>query len=104
MGGSLSPILPVHKGLQSRAIMRTTRPCIWMTVALAMGIFLFVRRPAFPKPADERKADREAIGTVLSAQQIAWNRGDVDTFLVGYWHSPELTFSGCYRSSESAGF
>ena len=74
--------------------MRTTRPCIWMTVALAMGIFLFVRRPAFPKPADERKADREAIGTVLSAQQIAWNRGDVDTFLVGYWHSPELTFSG----------
>ena len=74
--------------------MRTTRPCIWMTVALAMGIFLLVRRPAFPKPADERKADREAISTVLSAQQIAWNRGDVDTFLVGYWHSPELTFSG----------
>jgi len=40
------------------------------------------------------KADREAISTVLRAQQTAWNRGDVDTFLVGYWHSPELTFSG----------
>ena len=74
--------------------MRMIRPCIWVSVVLAMGIFLFVHRPAFPKPADERQADREAISTVLSAQQIAWNRGDVDAFLVGYWHSPELTFSG----------
>ena len=33
------------------------------------------------------------IETVLRAQQDAWNRGDVETFLQGYWHSPELTFS-----------
>jgi uncharacterized protein (TIGR02246 family) len=74
--------------------MRTIRPCVWMAVALATGVFLFAQSPALPKPADERKADREAISTVLRAQQTAWNRGDVDTFLVGYWHSPELTFSG----------
>jgi ketosteroid isomerase-like protein len=74
--------------------MRTIRPCVWMAVVLAMGVFLSAERPAFSKPPDERKADREAISTVLSAQQSAWNRGDVDTFLVGYWHSPELTFSG----------
>jgi beta-aspartyl-peptidase (threonine type) len=43
---------------------------------------------------DERSSDREAITAVLNAQQTAWNRGDVDAFLVGYWHSPELTFSG----------
>jgi len=42
----------------------------------------------------ERAADREAIGLVLRAQQSAWNRADVDAFLEGYWHSPELTFSG----------
>src|SRR6266436_6712573 len=74
--------------------MRTIRPCLWVAVALATGVFLVAQRPASPKPADERKADREAISAVLSAQQAAWNRGDVDTFLVGYWHSPELTFSG----------
>ena len=74
--------------------MRTIRRCTWMAVPLAMSVFLSVQRPAFPKPADERKADREAISTVLRAQQTAWNRGDVDAFLVGYWHSPELTFSG----------
>lgn len=44
--------------------------------------------------AEPHEADRQAIQSVLSAQQAAWNRGDVDAFLVGYWHSPELTFSG----------
>lgn len=41
-----------------------------------------------------RDADTRAINDVLSAQQAAWNRGDVDAFLIGYWPSPELTFSG----------
>jgi ketosteroid isomerase-like protein len=40
------------------------------------------------------EADRAAITSVLTAQQDAWNQGDVDKFLVGYWHSPDLTFSG----------
>ena len=41
-------------------------------------------------PAD----DRAAITKILETQQEAWNRGDVDAFLEGYWRSPELTFSG----------
>jgi ketosteroid isomerase-like protein len=44
--------------------------------------------------ADPRAADRAKITAVLTAQQNAWNRGDVNAFLVGYWESPELTFSG----------
>jgi uncharacterized protein (TIGR02246 family) len=43
---------------------------------------------------DGRKGDREAIQEVLSAQQAAWNRGDVNAFLAGYWHSANLTFFG----------
>jgi uncharacterized protein (TIGR02246 family) len=38
--------------------------------------------------------DLAAIQSVLDRQQAAWNRGDVNTFLEGYWRSPELTFSG----------
>src|SRR5882724_1317111 len=45
-------------------------------------------------PDKGRDADTRAMNNVLSAQQAAWNRGDVDAFLVGYWRSPELTFSG----------
>ncbi len=47
-----------------------------------------------PQASGGRDADREAIGAVLRAQQSAWNRADIDAFLEGYWHSPELTFSG----------
>ena len=50
--------------------------------------------PAPAQPSGERIADREAISSVLRAQQSAWNHADVDAFLEGYWHSPELTFSG----------
>lgn len=35
-----------------------------------------------------------AISSVLQEQQAAWNRGDVDGFMKGYWNSPELTFAG----------
>ena len=64
------------------------------------GVFLLCifsllgRSDASAKSAEERSADRDAIHAVLTAQDAAWNRGDVDAFLVGYWHSPELTFSG----------
>jgi ketosteroid isomerase-like protein len=63
-------------------------------VALAMGVFPFLHKQASAQTAGDRQADREAITAALGAQQAAWNRGDVDTFLVGYWRSPELTFSG----------
>jgi uncharacterized protein (TIGR02246 family) len=74
--------------------MRIDRRGLLATLALAMGVFLLLQSQVLAKPADKRKDDREAIGAVLRAQQTAWNRGDVDAFLVGYWRSPELTFSG----------
>jgi uncharacterized protein (TIGR02246 family) len=48
----------------------------------------------FSEETADRQADRSAIRAVLDAQQQAWNRGDVDAFLTGYWHSSYLTFSG----------
>ena len=32
------------------------------------------------------------IEHVLRAQQDAWNRGDLETFMASYWNSPDLTF------------
>src|SRR5216684_1697697 len=63
-------------------------------VVMALGVFPLLQNRVFAKPTDEHKADGEAISSVLNAQQTACNRGDVDAFLVGYWHSPELKFSG----------
>ena len=68
----------------------------WVVRGLALMLLfaLGVRTARQTKAAEGREADKTAITTVLNDQQAAWNRGDVDAFLEGYWHSPELTFSG----------
>jgi beta-aspartyl-peptidase (threonine type) len=41
-----------------------------------------------------------AVKQVLTAQQDAWNRHDLDAFMSGYWNSPQLTFfSGAKETS-----
>jgi ketosteroid isomerase-like protein len=46
------------------------------------------------KPSPElENAIRTAIDAVFSAQQEAWNRGDIDAFMEHYWKSDDLTFS-----------
>jgi ketosteroid isomerase-like protein len=35
---------------------------------------------------------RQAIRRVITDQQAAWNRKDLEGFMSGYWNSPELTF------------
>jgi TonB family protein len=64
------------------------------SVALLFIFSVHNQGRAVGKTTEEQNADRDAIRMVLNAQQAAWNRGDVDAFLVGYWRSPELTFSG----------
>lgn len=34
----------------------------------------------------------DMIGQLLRDQESAWNRGDLEAFMRGYWNSPELTF------------
>jgi len=72
---------------------RITALTIAAAALLAVGFALF-ERSLFSESADARDPDRAAINAVLKQQQAAWNRGDVEAFLTGYWHSPELTFSG----------
>jgi ketosteroid isomerase-like protein len=46
-----------------------------------------------------RDARAAAIQKVIERQQEAWNRGDLDGFMAGYWNAPELTFfSGAHES------
>ena len=35
---------------------------------------------------------RAAIQAVLDAQVQAWNAGDLEGFMTGYWQSPDMTF------------
>jgi beta-aspartyl-peptidase (threonine type) len=47
----------------------------------------------FLLPAVARGADDEKdIRAVLDAQVVAWNKGDLDGFMAGYWNDDSLTF------------
>jgi beta-aspartyl-peptidase (threonine type) len=73
--------------------MRTYR--IIAVPALLLALFAsLVQAPKFTAASDEHQSDRAAITKILEAQQSNWNQGNVDAFLEGYWHSPDLTFSG----------
>jgi ketosteroid isomerase-like protein len=73
--------------------MRTWR--VMMFPAALVGLLALAVQARKPNAAPEERAiDRAAITKILETQQNDWNQGNVDAFLEGYWHSPDLTFSG----------
>lgn len=40
---------------------------------------------------DKTKIERDIVA-VMDAQTAAWNRGDIDGFMTGYWNSNDLVF------------
>ena len=38
--------------------------------------------------------DKQAVLRVLETQPLAWNKGDINGFMQGYWHSDSLVFVG----------
>ena len=66
-----------------------------MIIIGALTVFLAWPLAVLSGPApDDQASDRAAITKAITDQQTAWNQGDINTFLVAYWHSPEVTFSG----------
>lgn len=43
--------------------------------------------------AERQAAETAAITALLDAQDVAWNAGDIDGFMQGYWVSPDLRFA-----------
>ena len=62
------------------------------SASLAAILFFFVALNLSAQQGGPQ--DQGEIRKILDAQQNAWNQGNVDAFLEGYWHSPDLTFSG----------
>jgi beta-aspartyl-peptidase (threonine type) len=53
---------------------------------------LLAQSPGSVKAGSGEDATK-AIRQVLEQQVAAWNKGDLEAFLAGYWNSPQLTFS-----------
>jgi ketosteroid isomerase-like protein len=54
-------------------------------------LLIIIGASARQKTGAEPKSVQE-IRTVLSRQVDAWNHHNLEGFMKGYWHSPELTF------------
>ena len=48
---------------------------------------------ACAKSPQENASEIDAIKQVLTTQQICWNNGDIDGFMLGYWNSEKFEFS-----------
>ncbi|NML19908.1 nuclear transport factor 2 family protein [Pseudoflavitalea sp. G-6-1-2] len=47
-----------------------------------------------PVVAKAQSADEKAIREILAKQNAAWNRGDLEGFMKGYWNNDSLMFVG----------
>src|SRR5205823_6180722 len=66
------------------------------TTILALGILGVLSVPQ--AGADDAKPEA-AVRGVLADQAVAWNKGDLEGFMAGYWKSADLSlFSGKDRS------
>ena len=55
-------------------------------IVIAVAMCASARQKSTPQPA------LKEIQDVLDRQVQAWNRGDLEGFMRGYWRSPDLTF------------
>ena len=70
------------------------------TVLLMLPLLLSLSTIACNAPRSPRRISREPLRvethpvlTVLHAQEVAWNEGDIERFVAHYWKSDDLTFS-----------
>ena len=59
---------------------------------LILFLLLLIPLVAHAQPAREQTKTEAEILAVMDAQVAAWNRGDVEGFMRGYWNSEHLTF------------
>lgn len=63
-----------------------------MKTAFVFVILLLVPAMAFSQSDKQKTKIRTEILSVMDAQTAAWNRGDIDGFMLGYWKSDDLVF------------
>jgi len=64
-----------------------------------MIVFFALAALAVSADCQDSQSASAGIRHVLESQQSAWNHGDLESFMSGYWNSSDLTFfSGAHES------
>ena len=59
---------------------------------LTAGLIVVVLTSRFARATEMPDAAATAVRAVLASQVEAWNRGDLEGYMAGYWKSPDLVF------------
>lgn len=62
-------------------------------VSAALLLMAACATPAAGLTPEKQAAEAAEITALLEAQDLAWNAGDIDGFMKGYWKSPDLRFA-----------
>jgi len=65
-----------------------------LCMCFAILLCFRIQGPPQTHPPATVKNLQAGVTGVLEQQEAAWNQGDVDRFMDGYWKSPEVTFAG----------
>ena len=57
-----------------------------------IALLLFILNSCATSPQGNAR-EIDAIKQVLTSQQLCWNNGDIDGFMLGYWNSKKFKFS-----------
>src|SRR5689334_8098523 len=60
-----------------------------MKTSVAIFVLLLLSFTGYAQSESKAKAD---IRAVMDTQAVAWNNGDIEGFMRGYWNSPDLVF------------
>jgi ketosteroid isomerase-like protein len=97
----------IGRGFGYNPLMKKTFLCCLPVLLLTLTLARTLERPSAQNPQkagenrqsdsrgkeeDVREQADEGIKHVLVSQVEAWNRGDLQGFMNGYWQAPELTF------------
>jgi ketosteroid isomerase-like protein len=63
-----------------------------MKLFLVISIMTLAASASIAQSRTESSRISEKIRQVMQAQTDAWNRGDIEGFMAGYWRSDELVF------------
>ena len=70
---------------------------------LCFSLVLLAVCTTFAQMEKQQSKIADDIRSVMNEQAEAWNRGDIEGFMKGYWNSPELKFvSGAQRHKRLA--
>lgn len=63
-----------------------------MKTIATVALLVLATANSYAQSESQKKKIADDIVAVMNAQSAAWNRGDIDEFMQGYWNSDKLVF------------